>query len=317
MIDKVIEDELADLLRGSHDEHAAYIKKTFNVDLSKNFPDWIEYLELFERRNIAAHNDLLVDKQYIRNIKRQSGQEPGVSLGDKLDVSNKYVIRCIELCTEAGARLIFELWRAHSRGEENAVYTFMNELSFNLIKQKKYVLAVRILTHVLDNSSSKNPEKSRRMMAVNLANAHKMSGNKKEAEKAIKRFQWDSSSDQFQACVAAVRDDVGLVVKLMDRLADENSVGKSGFRTWPVFESMRREPEFASEFERLFGEPVMASDADGELGSAIAENDASISDDRASEATDASATGEPPRRPRRNRLVLKKRGETSATPHHD
>lgn len=264
MLDKIIEDELSDLLRGSHDEHSSYIKKTFNVDVSDSFPGWLSYLEIFERRNVLAHNNRIVDKHYIRNIKRQTKRDPEFALGDELNVDSDYLVEAVELCTEAGVRLLFSVWRNHSKGNDEPVYHFVNEFCFNLIKNKRFGVAIRILTYILDQSSPKNPEKHRRMMAVNLANAYKIKGNKSASEAALNRFQWDSSSDEFKICVAAVRDDVDSVVPLMERVKSEDEIGKSGFRTWPVFSKIRRDPAFGAEFERLFGEPVVSAESRGE-----------------------------------------------------
>lgn len=265
MIDKVVDDELSELLRGSHDEQANYIKKTFDVDISKGFAKWGDYLEVFERRNIAAHNNLVVDKQYLRNIKRQTGVESEFKINEQLNIDDGYISRCVSLCTEAGGRLIFEIWRKYGASKAEPAYAFMNEFCFNLIKNNKPKLAIRLLTYMLDASTAKHPEKYRRMMAVNLANAHKICQEPKKADAALNRFQWDASSDQFRICVAAVRDEIDVVVDLMGNVSGDSVVGMEGFRGWPVFESARRDPSFIAEFERLFGEPLVSADSPAEM----------------------------------------------------
>lgn len=262
MIDKVIEDDLTDMLRGSHEEHSDYIKKTFGFDLSKNFSEWSFYLELFERRNLVAHNNLVVDKQYVRNRSRQGSA--GQSVGDRLVVDSAYVAKTVDVLTEAGARLLFHLWNKFSSKNATDTYDHMVEFGYELILSRAYSPAIGLFSHILDESNSSSPEKARRMMAVNLANACKLSENKEGMESALARFQWDSVSDQFQICVAAVRDDVPGVVSRMSRVSDENLVGKAGFRTWPVFRSARKNKLFRSEFEKIYGEPIFSTNSDAD-----------------------------------------------------
>lgn len=261
MIDKVIEDDLTDMLRGSHDEHSDYIKKTFGFDLSKNFREWSFYLELFERRNLVAHNNLVVDKQYVRNRSRHGDKSK--SVGDRLVVDSLYVSKTVDVLTEAGARLLFHLWNKFSSKNASETYDHMVEFGYELILSRAYSPAIGLFSHILDESNSNSPEKARRMMAVNLANACKLSENKEGMDSALARFQWDSVSDQFQICVAAIRDDIPGVVSRMSRVSDEELVGKVGFRTWPVFRSVRTDKTFKSEFEKIYGEPIFSTNSNG------------------------------------------------------
>ena len=94
-------------------------------------------------------------------------------------------------------------------------------------------------------------------MVVNLANAEKLRGNKDEAEKILQSEDWSAATDAFLVCVAAVRDDVQTVIRLMKPAVTAGHLKIADFQDWPVFEKVRSDQVFVDTFEREFNQRIV------------------------------------------------------------
>ena len=95
------------------------------------------------------------------------------------------------------------------------------------------------------------------MMVVNLANAIRLQDRKVEAEEILQKEDWSAVGDEFNLCVAAVREQEDEVVRLMLVLGSNGPVEAENYRTWPVFRKLRTKEKFAATFEKLFGSKLL------------------------------------------------------------
>jgi hypothetical protein len=100
-------------------------------------------------------------------------------------------------------------------------------------------------------------EATRKRMIVNLANAEKFRGNKDEAERILQNEDWSAATDAFLICVAAVRDDVQTIVRLMKPAVASGNLKIDDFQNWPVFEKVRSDPTFVKAFEQEFNRRIV------------------------------------------------------------
>jgi len=71
--------------------------------------------------------------------------------------------------------------------------------------------------------------------------------------------------------MAAINDDIDLVVKLMPKVKSDDDVGKEGFRSWPVFDSMREQRKFREAFSKNFGEHISMGKEELEKASSLSQ----------------------------------------------
>jgi hypothetical protein len=88
-------------------------------------------------------------------------------------------------------------------------------------------------------------------------NYEKLNGNNNEAEKVLQGEDWSAATDAFLVCVAAVRDDVQTIIRLMKPAVDAKHLKIDDFQNWPVFEKVRSDPVFVEAFEREFNRRIV------------------------------------------------------------
>jgi hypothetical protein len=96
------------------------------------------------------------------------------------------------------------------------------------------------------------------MIIVNLANAVRLQKRSVEAKKILDGEDWSAANPEFAICVAAVREDIDEVVKMMREIGREGRPNAEDYRSWPVFRGMRTNEKFITAFETIFGEPLLS-----------------------------------------------------------
>lgn len=261
LISELLDDEIHSLMRGSHADQIKYIEDNFSISISAGFERWPQFLEIFERRNLAAHGEGFVNARYDRICKQAKvPNDERLEIGAKLDLSDRYLRSSTDLILEFGVLLVWWLWLKHSEKDAELAYNAINTVTYDLILEKRYRLSSRILESVLSRKTPNAPEVFRRMMAVNLANCHKKMNNEKKFADALSMFDWTASADEFKISVASLKGDIDKVCSLMARVTAEDVVGKVGLRDWPVFDWVREEPKFKEQFQSVFGESIEVAD---------------------------------------------------------
>jgi hypothetical protein len=78
-----------------------------------------------------------------------------------------------------------------------------------------------------------------------------------QAKAILNREDWSACAPLFQLSVAAVREDVGAVIKLMKSIGKDGSPNAEDYRLWPVFRGLTDNVQFKEAFENIFGIPLI------------------------------------------------------------
>lgn len=257
LISDLIDDEIHSLMRGSHEDQIKYIEDNFSIKIRDGFELWPQFIEIFERRNLAAHGEGYVNSRYDRICsKAKVPNDFRLPFRERVTFNDKYLRRSTDILLEFSVLLTWWIWLKHEPDDTLNAYNKINSATYEMIHEKRYRLASRILKSCLSRRSNDSPEYIRRMMTVNLANCLKKLDDAKGFEEAISMFDWSASSDEFKISVASLRGDLDTVCALMPRVVSDELVGKSGLREWPVFDWVRDDDRFCQTFRELFGEPV-------------------------------------------------------------
>ena len=248
----LIDKEIESILRESHHEQFSLLEKKLNMKLSANIPALPTFIEVCERRNLITHTGGRVSPQYIASGKNNEFDISDVTIGKKLDVQPKYYASAVNAVYEIGAKLCHVLWRKYAKQEREIADDALNELGLSLIRGRNYRLAEAMLRFGIEMPKLYNDE-IKRMMAVNLANSLRLQERRDEAKLVLDNFDWSAVSDPFKICIAAVREDVAEVARLMKLHGEKGPLTAADYRDWPVFRGMRAKPEFIESFESVFG----------------------------------------------------------------
>ncbi len=254
----LIDREIESVIRLSHHEQFDWMEKRFSVRLREQLDVWPEFVELCERRNLFTHTGGIVSKQYLDICCDHKCNTGSIRMGDKIAVNPAYFANAVKIVYEIGAKLCHVLWRKIAPDERERADIRLNEVGYNLIYTRAYKIAEPLLRFGVDVLKTHANDEVRRMMVVNLANTQRLQGKKEEAAKILDKEDWSACSELFKVCVAAVKEDIGVVVKLMEKIGVNGSPDKQDYRTWPVFRRIRTDERFMTTFEKLFRETVIA-----------------------------------------------------------
>lgn len=259
IIQQFVADELYRFSRESHDGQNSYIERNFNIKIKGEWARYPDFIEIFERRNLIAHGESLFNQRYV-SICQSSGHKGIESqVGLPVEVRFIYQMQALFILSEYAILLSFMLWRKHAPDKEEEAFETLNEAAFKLIQDEKYQLAERILAFALSLKNVKVKDECRKMMIVNRASAARSfkDGGKELCAKILNAEDWSATAFHFQISVAALRDEIDEVIRLLP-LAAKMSFGLSQFRHWPVFRFIRDEEQFNAALEAEFGERISA-----------------------------------------------------------
>lgn len=256
VIEKVIEDEIDNVMRGSHADQVKYVEKNFKIGIQEGYERWPQFIEIFERRNLVAHGSSTVNRIYLENCRTAGVDVSALNVGDTLDLDAKYLHRAVNVLAEFAILSVVTITLKRVPKQREQIYKRLNAIAFDLIREKRTRLASWILDFALNKQKASVPDSLLKMMTVNLANALKKAGEAGRASEVIDGTDWTATADAFQICVASLREDIPEVLRLMPRVHAANSVTVGDFHDWPVFDWIRSNADVRAEFEALYGEPL-------------------------------------------------------------
>lgn len=253
---KIIDDEIDAVMRSSHTDQAKFVEQNFHIKVIDDYKKWPIYIELFERRNLLAHGNLIVSSHYIGNCNAAKYNISDAKIGQVLGVSHTYLNKSVDLLMEYGLFIIISLWSKHFPDSKNDAYVNLNQTAYEMIQERRFGLASSILDFAFNSPKGDMKEATHKMITVNLANSYKKLKDEEKCCKILDGMDWSASSDDFQICVAALKEDINQVVNLIPRVAKSGSVEMEAFREWPVFDWVRDNDLVAEKFLEVFGEPL-------------------------------------------------------------
>ena len=260
VLDQLAWQQAQDCMRGSHTAQIQFLEKISSTAIIKEFERWPEFVEIFERRNLVAHNSLIVNRTYLNNVSEAGYDVTSIEIGSLLAVSGDYLGSSVDILLEFGILLLYSFWKKRYKNSAVKAYESLNEIAYDLIRRKNPLVASRILNFALNKQRHIGPDAIAKRMTVNLANCYKKMNDNDRLNSTLSSMDWSSSSDTFKICIAALNEDVERVVSLMPKVTDDQEeVGIEGFRHWPVFDAVRDDPRFIMSFESTFEEPLRAS----------------------------------------------------------
>jgi hypothetical protein len=261
IVDQVIDNEIIDVMRGNHTDQVRFVEEYLNIKIIEHYERWPNFVEIFERRNLVAHGNLIVNQLYIdRCLEAKYPLNKDVTVGSTLTLTTRYLSKSINVLMEFGMLLIFILWRKHVPDSDQEAFECLNDCCYKLISKKRYVTAKNVLSFSIfkQKKGARAPcsDNVYRMMIINLANAYKKLKEIDECEKVLADFDWSATKDEFQLCIASLRGDVESVVRLMPIVARSNVITGNAFRDWPVLDWIRDDPRIQAAFKSVYGEPM-------------------------------------------------------------
>jgi hypothetical protein len=252
----IIEKEVDVVMRGSHVEQIEWLTKFSGVDLRKELKSWKTFVEITLRRNLFVHTGGNISQQYLDECKVHSIDVSQLSKGMKLDVSAKYFGKAYETILEVGLIIAQAIWRKLLPAQRADADNSLNDLCVDLIAEKRYALACKILDHVIEEfKHHHSTESNLLMMVINRAQSYKWNSDKNKACKILNEYDWSAKSNEFRLAVAVLLDNFSEAYRLMRVIGTTGTPSQEQYKDWPLFKEIRQEQEFAKAFEEIFNQP--------------------------------------------------------------
>lgn len=268
VIDHLIEKEIDALLFESHSAHLEWITKKTGIDLKKYFEKELPtFIELTERRNLFVHSDGIVNEHYLTKCKQVGITLPNnYKRGTILNVSPVYFKNSSECLYKISFKLTYLLWKKFiPRDQKEADILFNNEITIDLIKNKKYVLAEELLEFAVKYFTD-SEEEIKKLFLINLALTKKLDGRKKEAVALIDSQDWTACNNDIKLAISVLKDDFDDAYMLMKKIGKEGElISEEIYMTMPIFDSIRKQKKFADMFRKIYKKELNSSEEKQEI----------------------------------------------------
>ncbi|MDP8996533.1 MAG: hypothetical protein M3O03_05960 [Pseudomonadota bacterium] len=253
-----IDRELDRLLHESHLEQFKWFEEKLDLKIDPASDLKTRFTELCERRNLFAHTGGRVSQQYLDECRKVNYDLKDIKCGDELKSTRKYFATAVETVIELATQLVHVIWqKTDKKGSTGAARSLIN-ITFNLIRDGKYDLAIKLIEFILDNRTTQNKLdiETKRIHLINHANALKLA-EKPDYLKRVDVEDWSSMTLKEELCLAAVRGEDEKFLKLLPKAIAAEEIFAQDFRTWPVFEPLRKSEKYVTLIQEIFKEPIV------------------------------------------------------------
>lgn len=254
----ILEEEIDSFRRDSYILQFSALETTFNIKTLKDFPEWPEFVECSQRRNLITHNDGKVNQQYLTIINKEKynhSEKP--KIGDALEIDPEYLLKSIFLINKVGFMLAHTLWKKVLPEEVKTANDCMNNSIYYLLNKKRWRMAAEIGCFALNEMMAKNIESMTKMIrVVNTSIALKNSKQETEAFKLLDSVDWSASIREFKLANAVLKDNYTEAANIMGEIGKKGElIDEVSYYRWPLFETFRGSQEFQDAFFNVYSKP--------------------------------------------------------------
>ena len=200
------------------------------------------------------HASGLVSQQYLDVCSKHNFNTSNVTRGSELDVPNGYFEQSYECIFEISVKLGHVLWRKVLPQDSPAADANLSSISYDLLVEGRYHIARKLLDFAVYTLKKHSSDQTRRTFIVNLAQAHKWSGDETTSKKIVQSEDW-SASDTFKLAEAVLLDNFQNAALVMKKIGNSGELKKNEYREWPLFQKFVKSKEFTDAFVEIFHEP--------------------------------------------------------------
>ncbi|WP_143012334.1 hypothetical protein [Methylobacterium phyllostachyos] len=223
------------------------------LDFTREMPT---FCEIFERRNLCAHTDLVVSKRYITNCLKYGLKEDEIQKIDKkINVDPKYLSETTAIIVEYGIIISHIIWRAIFKSDEEQIAAADKLLLAHaamISRSGRHELAERLL--FLGYCKFKpSSDLLKREMIIGRAKALIMLDKLDDAQKIINEHDWTSSNTRMRIYRQAILGEEAGIEDLIKISKMENSITLDEYASSPAFSNLSLSPTFSSMLRSVFG----------------------------------------------------------------
>lgn len=251
----MLEKEVETFRRASYVEQFASLETKFGLKL-RSFPEWGEFVELSQRRNLVVHNGGLVSDQYLLVCEREGYKfQERPKLGDLLSLNGDYFSRATIVISKVAFMLCHTLWRKLFPCDREIAHQEANSVLFDLLRDKRWNTANEIAKFTLTLPMKEGiSDMGLRIRTINSAIATKFSGDENGCKTILESLDWSAALRDFRLAIAVLSDNFPAAAELMISIGKRGElVNELAYHEWPLFHVFRESPDFLSAYSTVYG----------------------------------------------------------------
>ena len=253
----IIEKEVEKIIRESHSKQFDNIEKLFAVELRKGLDIWSDFIEITERRNLLAHTNGIVSRQYVSICKNHGVAAKKIEkIGEKLSFTEQYFTHAFNVFYEISLKLAHVLWRKFLPQDMELSDYHYNGKCYDLIVAGNYDIAIKLFDFICDEVKKYSNENILLFMKFNRCNAHRLAKRQERCIELLDDIDTSALGIEFKLVEAVLRNQFDHAGKLMRQIGDTHeAIKKENYSEWPIFEGFRESNQFLEAYEEIFREP--------------------------------------------------------------
>ena len=257
----IINDKVENLIRESHTKQFDNMEKLFDVKLRSGLDIWSDFIEVTERRNLLAHTNGIVTRQYVSVCKRNGvAKEKIQDVGEKLSFSPQYFSNAYNVFFEISTKLAHVLWRKMFPNELEMSDSHYNNVCYRLLKSKNYDVAIKLLDFICDEQKKHSSDNAILHLKFNRCNAYRLANQQDRCIKFLDLIDTSALGIEFKLVEAVLRNQFDTASEIMRIIGKTNdAINQFSYSDWPIFEGFRESNEFLETYEEIFNEPFIVT----------------------------------------------------------
>lgn len=254
-IDFILNKKVESVLYGNLRSQMTYLKNDLKINLNEKIINWDVINEAVERRNIIVHNNSMVNRRYLNNVKMSGDvlKKNVVKEGEVLTVDGEYFKKIHDEIMLAGLLLVQGCWRKWTNKDIEDADKSLIFITEKALIREDWKVAERL--GLFGRNIDINSDEHKYMLTFYYCESLKQQGRKEELNKELENINEEGLSPMFMATICALKDDKDSFYKYVKKVAEMGKIRKDVFYApydWPVFNNFRKDKDYKDNVEKAF-----------------------------------------------------------------
>jgi len=226
-----------------------FFENELKIKTARKIISWDLINEAYQRRNIFAHNNGIVNNHYLRSV----GMLPGakdVKIGERLGVSGDYFLQVYWEILAGGIVLAQNCWRKWFKEDLlHADSTLVDCINREFLQQA-VVPATRLCLYSREIETGS--EEARYDLDSLFCQLLKIWGLREQLTKEIKKLEKSALCNERLAVIAALKDDKEAFYEHVKNAAKNGEMHRDDFELAAIYRDFHRDVDFKTKVDDIF-----------------------------------------------------------------
>jgi hypothetical protein len=250
----ILNKKVDSVLYGNLRSQMIYLEKDLKINISEQIINWDIINEAVERRNVIVHNNGVINRRYLNNVKISVKSERKViKEGGVLTVDGDYFGKIYDEIMLAGLLLVQSCWRKWIKKDIDEADKSLVFITEKALIRENWRIAEKL--GLFGKNINISSQERRNIMTLYYGESLKQQGRKEELKKELENINEEGLSPMVMAALCALKDDKDGFYKYVKKVAKMGKTRKEVFYDpydWPVFNDFRKDKDYKDKVEKAF-----------------------------------------------------------------